>query len=89
MQLQLDSVRYRLGVDAHEVHLILPSPVCVSSALEVVLGVNAAFELASSGVNERVTCWDASTVEADAAAGGAGDTVFVDLAGGLGPSTAL
>ena len=27
MQLQLDSVRYRLGVDAHEVHLILPSPV--------------------------------------------------------------
>ena len=31
----------------------------------------------------------AGTVEADAAAGGAGDTVFVDLAGGLGPSTAL
>ena len=25
----------------------------------------------------------------DATAGGAGDTVFVDLAGGLGPSTAL
>ena len=32
MQLQLDSVRYRLGVDAHEVHLILPSPV-VSAVL--------------------------------------------------------
>ena len=32
---------------------------------------------------------DAGIVEADAAAGGAGDTVFVDLADGLGPSTAL
>ena len=31
---------------------------------------------------------DAGIVEEDAAAGGAGDTVFVDLAGGLGPSTA-
>ena len=59
------------------------------SALEVVLGVKAAWELASSGANERVTGWDAGTVEADAAAGGAGDTMLVDLAGGLGPSTAL
>ena len=33
MQLQLDSVRYHLGVDAHEVHLILPSPV-VSAMLQ-------------------------------------------------------
>ena len=33
MQLQLDSVRYRLSVDAHEVHLILPSPV-VSAVLQ-------------------------------------------------------
>ena len=62
---------------------------CVSSASEVVLGVKAAWELASSGAKERVTRWDAGTVEADAAAGGAGDTVFVDLADGLGPSTAL
>ena len=53
------------------------------------LGVKAAWELASSGANERVTRSDAGIVEADAAAGGAGDTVFVDLAGGLGPSTAL
>ena len=88
MQLQLDSVRYRLGVDAHEVS-DLANSCCVSSALEVVLGVKAAWELASSGANERVTRWDAGTVEADAAAGGAGDTVFVDLAGGLGPSIAL
>ncbi len=55
MQLQLDSVRYRLGVDAHEGHLILPSPVVSSSASEVVLGMKAAWELASSGANERVT----------------------------------
>ena len=53
------------------------------------LGVKAAWELASYGANERVTRLDAGTVEADAAAGGAGDIVFVDLAGGLGPSTAL
>ena len=62
---------------------------CVSSTSEVVLGVKADWELASSRANEQVTRWDAGTVEADAAAGGAGDTVFVDLAGGLGPSTAL
>ena len=49
------------------------------------LGLKAAWELASSGANERVTGWDAGIVEADAAAGGAGDTVFVDLAAGLGP----
>ena len=53
------------------------------------LGVKAAWELASSGANERVTGSYAGTVEADAAAGGAGHAVFVDLAGGLGPSTAL
>ena len=53
------------------------------------LGVKAAWELASFGANERVTHSDVGTVEADAAAGGAGDTVFVDLAGGLGHSAAL
>ena len=47
--------------------------------------MKVAWELASSGANERVT----GIGEADAVAGGAGDTVFVDLAGGLGPSTAL
>ena len=53
------------------------------------LGVKAAWELGSFGANERVTGWDAGIVEADAAAGGAGDTMFLDLTGGLGPSTAL
>ena len=53
------------------------------------LGVKAAWELVSSGENERVTRCDAGIVEADATAGGARDIVFVDLAGGLGPSTAL
>ena len=53
------------------------------------LGVKAAWELASSGANERVTRRDAGIVEADATASGAGDTVFVDLVGGLGPSTPL
>ena len=62
---------------------------CVSSASEVVLGMKAAWELASFRANEQVTHWDPGTIEADVAAGGAGDTVFVDLASGLGPSTAL
>ena len=45
MQLQLDSVRYRLGVDAHEVHLIMPSPVVPASQPVTRL---FALELASS-----------------------------------------
>ena len=45
MQLQLDSVRYRLGVDAHEKSSSdLAKSCCVSSASEVVLGVKAAWD---------------------------------------------
>ena len=41
------------------------------------------------GPYPRYVSSSVGTIEANATAGGAGDIVFVDLAGGLGPSTAL